>query len=121
MYESPITLINKEIMYDLFINVEMPLINTLSKMEMNGIKVDKDELIKALKYDRGQYEKGYEDAKAEQKKGEWINDRGLYRCSVCNELWVEWWAVCMEPARMYKEMKYCPKCGAEMKEGVCNG
>jgi len=31
-----------EEMYDLFINVEMPLINTLSRMEMNGIKVDKE-------------------------------------------------------------------------------
>ena len=114
MYESPITLINKEIQFSLEDEV-------YKAVEQIGIKVDKDELIKALKYDRGQYEKGYEDAKAEQKKGEWINDRGLYRCSVCNELWVEWWAVCMEPARMYKEMKYCPKCGAEMKEGVCNG
>ncbi len=31
-----------EDMYNLFINVEMPLINTLSKMEMNGIKVDRN-------------------------------------------------------------------------------
>lgn len=29
-----------EEMYDLFTNIEMPLINVLSKMEMNGIKVD---------------------------------------------------------------------------------
>lgn len=26
-----------------------------------GVKVDKEELLKALQYDRGQYEKGYED------------------------------------------------------------
>ena len=31
-----------ENMYDLFVNVEMPLINTLTRMELNGIKVDKD-------------------------------------------------------------------------------
>ena len=33
-----------EEMYDLFVNVEMPLINVLSRMEMNGIKVDKETL-----------------------------------------------------------------------------
>ena len=31
-----------ENMYDLFNDVEMPLINTLTRMELNGIKVDKD-------------------------------------------------------------------------------
>jgi len=30
-----------------------------------GVNVDKDELIKALRYDRGQYEKGYADRDAE--------------------------------------------------------
>ena len=29
-------------MYNLFTNVEMPLITTLSKMELSGIKVDKE-------------------------------------------------------------------------------
>ena len=28
-----------------------------------GVKIDRDELIKALRYDRGQYEKGYNDGK----------------------------------------------------------
>ena len=54
----------------------------------------------------------------EQKKGKWLNDKGLYRCSLCNELWTHWWAVVMQPERMYKEMKYCPNCGAEMEEEV---
>lgn len=31
-----------ENMYDLFINVEMPLVNTLTRMELNGIRVDKE-------------------------------------------------------------------------------
>lgn len=52
----------------------------------------------------------------ERKKGKWLNDKGLYKCSSCNELWTHWWAVCMEPERMYKEMKYCPYCGAKMEE-----
>ena len=25
--------------------------------------------------------------------GKWVNDKGLYRCSVCGELWTAWWAV----------------------------
>ena len=29
-------------MYDLFTNIEMPLVNVLTRMELNGIKVDKD-------------------------------------------------------------------------------
>ena len=33
-----------------------------------GIDVDKDELIKALKYDRNQYEKGYQDCTEEHVK-----------------------------------------------------
>lgn len=55
---------------------ESPLEMMISDMQMNldgeiykavqrvGITVDKDELIKALEYDRGQYEKGYADAMA---------------------------------------------------------
>ena len=53
---------------------------------------------------------------AERKKGTWINDDGLYRCSSCNMLWAHWWASAMPPERLYKEMKYCPRCGAEMRE-----
>ena len=34
---------------------------TLQAIQKVGIKVDKDELVKALAYDRGQYEKGYAD------------------------------------------------------------
>lgn len=37
----------------------------LSAVMKVGIDVDKEELIKALAYDRRQYEKGYADAKAE--------------------------------------------------------
>lgn len=54
----------------------------------------------------------------ERKKGKWV-DEGLYRCSACNELWVKWWAAYCPPARMYKEMKYCPNCGAKMEEEKC--
>ena len=40
-----------------------------------GVSVDKDELIKALNYDRNQYNQGYNDAKElyAPKRGEWIH------------------------------------------------
>lgn len=57
----------------------MKLFQTQMEMQMEGeimkavqkvgVVVDKDELIKALNYDRQQYEKGYEDGKRES---EWI-------------------------------------------------
>ena len=42
--------------------IEKEIVNTLVKLRVN---VDKDELIKALEYDRKQYEKGYADAIAD--------------------------------------------------------
>ena len=30
-------------------------------------------------------------AQPERKKGKWINDNGLYKCSSCKQLWAEWW------------------------------
>lgn len=48
--------------------------------------------------------------------GRWIEDKGLYRCSVCSNLWTAWWIVACPKDRMYKEMKYCPNCGAKMDE-----
>ena len=59
MYESPIDII--------YSNMQMKLENEVFKAIQNvGINVDKDELIKALSYDRQQYKKGYADAKAGQ-------------------------------------------------------
>lgn len=84
-----------------------------------GCHVDKDELEKALRYDRGQYEKGYEDGKneAEQalepKRGEWLNVTDSYhwygKCSVCGEEFVV-------DAYYAGGMNYCPNCGAKMTE-----
>lgn len=62
MYESPIDII--------YSAMQTKLEGEVYKAVQNvGINVDKDELIKALSYDRQQYEKGYADAKAEQ---QWI-------------------------------------------------
>lgn len=54
-YESPIRMIVGEM------ETKMEA-DTMSVIQRYGIDVDKEELIKALNYDRGQYEKGYQDA-----------------------------------------------------------
>ena len=58
--------------------------------------------------------KSYEryERQLERKRGKWINDRGLYRCSCCNQLWAEWWTAAKPIERMNKEMPYCPMCGS---------
>lgn len=68
-YESPINLVMgtpqttvEEIRDGITGLIEKEIVNTLVKLRVN---VDKDELIKALEYDRKQYEKGYADAIAD--------------------------------------------------------
>ena len=56
MYESPIT----QYTTDIQTKVEDQLMETLFSM---GFDVDKDELKKALEYDREQYQKGFKDGK----------------------------------------------------------
>lgn len=53
-YRSPINLIQKEINYTIEDDVYLAVLRC-------DIAVDKDELIKALKYDRRQYDIGYQD------------------------------------------------------------
>ena len=50
------------------------------------------------------------------KHGRWINDNGLYKCSVCNEFTITGWANCIPIEQMNKTMKYCNNCGAKMDE-----
>ena len=62
MYESPINIINDSI-DDMVLTLEKNLegeIVARARMEL-GIDIDRDGLISALNYDRGQYELGYEE------------------------------------------------------------
>lgn len=53
-YKSPIEIFHSE--------MEMQMEGEVLKAcQRVGVQVDKEELIKALQYDRGQYEKGYQD------------------------------------------------------------
>lgn len=59
MYESPITEIIGEMQMKQREEQDRQIYECIQQY---GINVDKEELIKALQYDRDQYEKGYRDA-----------------------------------------------------------
>jgi len=90
----------------------------LCTIQKFGIEVDRDELVKALRYDRDQYNKGYNDAKNEfyHGYGEWhgklvtggMSEKWDYTCSECGGVQHD----------MYLGMKYCPYCGAKMLRTV---
>ena len=107
-YQSPIEIISKEI--------ESKIENdTFSIIQEYGINVDKEELLKALRYDREQYSKGYADAiKDHSKKGVWefiTEDRYhcVCKCSNCGRL-------ILMPKQGLSAEEYAPHCfcGADM-------
>lgn len=61
-YESPITIMENEAKR-IVKETENGIVAEISKQY--GVEVDKEELTKALLYDRQQYDKGYKDALAE--------------------------------------------------------
>lgn len=65
MYQSPIEIITKKMRTQFEDNV-------FKAIQDYGIVVDKEELIKALQYDRAQYAKGYADGML-ARKDEWIS------------------------------------------------
>ena len=66
MYESLITQVVSQASSDMIKNQENQLMVEIR--QMIGWDIDKEELIKALKYDRNQYDKGFSDGKEEGKK-----------------------------------------------------
>ena len=61
-YESPITVELRKIQRNYNRKVDTLILEEVHKYD---VKVDKEELIKALKYDRNQYEKGYAQGRQE--------------------------------------------------------
>lgn len=96
MYKSPIDVIQGEMQ----MQVEGEIFRAVQNV---GVYVDKEELLKALAYDRNQYEKGYADA---EEKHRWIP---------CSERLpsmeeVEEWAVFLATIRVrekYDIMDFC--------------
>lgn len=100
MYESPIEIFTTE----LHTAYEDGIMKAVQNV---GFNVNKEELIKALQYDRDQYRKGYEDGRPP--KGEWIEDpfgSAPLFCSICGH------KESMKALFMYS---YCPNCGADMR------
>lgn len=60
MYESPITRFAEDIMTDIVEREEGYLVESVHRV---GFDIDKEELEKALRYDRDQYEKGFNDGR----------------------------------------------------------
>lgn len=58
MYESPIEIVTRQIVNDVDRKIGEEVYRSMLKV---GVRVDREELIKALQYDRGQYVKGYND------------------------------------------------------------
>ena len=105
MYESPIKLNFSDSITNILDAEEKYIVECIQNM---GVDIDKDELVKALAYDRGQYEKGYEDGKmAEKKIGHWNLVDYIYDRWQCSECGYGEWEDSLTP--------YCPNCGARMK------
>lgn len=64
MYKSPIDLM-RTMQTQIETDIET---HVLTAIERVGVHVDKDELIKALQYDRNQYDKGFDDGRKETAK-----------------------------------------------------
>lgn len=119
-YESPITMFVHNNTTKILEEREDAIVARIS--EEIGLDIDKEELIKALKYDRNQYSKGYDEgyrrarAMFERPQGEWketgyeTGALGItYRQTQCSNCGWEhalpmWW-------------NFCPNCGASMQKG----
>ena len=72
-WESPIQMITDDIIKDITKKQDEWLMESVHRI---GFNIDKDELVKALNYDRDQYEKGYAD-------GRLARDSEIVRCKDC--------------------------------------
>ena len=75
MYKSPIEIFTTDIQTQIMKQQEEEIYKAIVNV---GINVDKEELLRALQYDRWQYEKGYADGKADAMAE-------LVRCKDCEE------------------------------------
>jgi hypothetical protein len=82
MYRSPIDIVYQNLGVDVGKKLDSDIYTAILKCDIN---VDKEELIRALKYDRDQYNKGYMDGRADAKKE-------IVQCKDCRhcEKWAKW-------------------------------
>ena len=120
-YDSPISIVYQDIYSKIAEQIENDCVEVVQHY---GFKVNKEELFKALKYDRNQYIRGYNHgfekgfAEATQQlirpTGEWVYNQyngnaniGNWHCSNCGEI-----SCC--------KGNFCPDCGAKMQKGENN-
>lgn len=113
MYESPIKVLRQQIETE----IEAEAMKAVLRL---GVVVDKEELLKALEYDRGQYQKGYQDA---VRHGRWITKYDILGneldvCSECGEEAVGYDTYMGDYRTVATD--YCPHCGAKMDQEDMN-
>ena len=112
-YESPITMEVKKCCDKIIEERENAIMMRLE--EEIGFHIDRNELIKALKYDREQYAKGYREGYEHGKeeilrvKGSWnYIQSSMPICPFCG-------------ASAHKHFRnFCPHCGADLREVITN-
>ena len=80
MYESPIKVIQGELETQL----EGEILKAVHRV---GVTVDRDELIRALRYDREQYQKGFDDAREDAVVVTRCRDCAHYDMGVCLKIY----------------------------------
>lgn len=113
MYKSPVEIFISDIKHQMDEKLEEACYTAVIEYFPN---VDKDELIRALRYDRQQYEQGYADGKRDAViHAHWVSapEAGdyCYRCSNCGRIIDEDYG---------DDYEYCAKCGAHMDEEVAH-
>lgn len=111
-YESPINIISRQ----MEIQMEGEIMKAVQKV---GVQVDKEELIRALKYDRDQYQKGYNDGllDAQGPVIPTVNEFGEVFCGNCGENV----GIIGQSIKIRVRTKYCSECGKKVKWDGWNG
>lgn len=110
-YNSPVTIISQivnEQIKEQQKQEETAIVAEITKKI--GVDVDKDELIKALNYDRHQYEKGYADGRM---SGKHEVESKLVHLKQCK-------AISKEELEYYKERGATIECKEFIKRQICN-
>lgn len=96
-YESPINVIMSDVYTQLEVNLEKGVMSAIGNL---GVDINKDELIRALQYDRGQYVMGFQDGwRAANEK--------IVRCKDCRSFLNEDDGWCLEMDRNIEPNDFC--------------
>lgn len=109
MYQSPIELIYDDPMDNVTQKIVKETGEVVFQTVLNtGVNVDKDELIKALQYDRNQYDKGYADGRNDATAhADWVGVSPEVDTITCSRCGFAWYSSGLATP-------YCPECGAHM-------